>query len=232
MTEDLKEQIRKAQAEMATWSEDKRKSVRLEGSDPWLSVAPTQGADARPVASDAHKFALMCDALPADFSWGDPLTPDVFRYIESALATRDAAPSDAQAQQLRYAIHSLQVIADGIVGPAPYAELAIKHIGVVAEASRSEAVPEGPLKQLGARLATLLDEDQFNGIEPLLDACTQPMKRYVVQKQSGSSMARVIDTHSGMTIKAYDIFMRNGWDAATKHAESLNVAASTPREKT
>ena len=75
MTDDLKEQIRKAQAEMATWSEDKRKSVRLEGTDLWLSVVPmpsadaqtfvgtyrdvvenmpdtsTQGADARPVAS-------------------------------------------------------------------------------------------------------------------------------------------------------------------------------------
>jgi hypothetical protein len=88
------------------------------------------------------------------------------------------------------------------------------------------------LKQLGARLATLLDEDQFNGIEPLLDACTQPVKRYVVQKQYGSSMARVIDTHSGMTIKAYDIFKRNGWDAAKKHADALNVAASTPRDKT
>ena len=53
-------------------------------------------ADARPVASDAHKFALMCDALPADFNWGDPLTPDVFRHIESALATHDAALSDSQ----------------------------------------------------------------------------------------------------------------------------------------
>jgi hypothetical protein len=34
-----------------------------------------------------------------------------------------------------------------------------------------EAIPEGPLKKLGARLAMLLDEDQFNGIEPLLEAC-------------------------------------------------------------
>lgn len=44
------------------------------------------------VTSDVHPFALMCDALPADFMWGDPLTPDVFRHIESVLATRDASP--------------------------------------------------------------------------------------------------------------------------------------------
>jgi hypothetical protein len=65
-------------------------------------------ADARPVAIDAHPFALMCDALPADFSWGDPLTPGVFRHIESALAARDAAPSDANDMSREQLLEALQ----------------------------------------------------------------------------------------------------------------------------
>lgn len=57
MTEDLKEQIRKAQAEMATWSEGKRKSVRLEGADLWLSNAAPSYAPENPLL-DVLKHAL------------------------------------------------------------------------------------------------------------------------------------------------------------------------------
>ncbi len=50
-------------------------------------------------------------------------------------------------------------------------------------------------------------------------------KRYTVQKNSGSLMARVIDTVSGMTIKSYDVMKRDGWNRADKHADALNKAA-------
>lgn len=46
--------------------------------------------------------------------------------------------------------------------------------------------------------------------------------RYKVTKVSGSRYAFVIDTESGISIKRYDIFKRNGWDYADRHAANLN----------
>jgi hypothetical protein len=77
-----------------------------------MHVAPTQGADARPVASDAHAFALMCDALPVDFNWGDPLTPDGFRHIESVLVIR-ATPAEIDGDARNQIIEQCAKVCDG-----------------------------------------------------------------------------------------------------------------------
>jgi hypothetical protein len=129
MTEDLKEQIKKAQAEMAKWSEEKRKSVRLEGTDLWLSnVAPTQGADARPVANQSSDLTRWRDedlvlverrlvgaAAACARKAGALVIAEKLRaaWAVDGIATHDAAPSDAQdAARYRW-LSKLVVITDG-----------------------------------------------------------------------------------------------------------------------
>jgi hypothetical protein len=54
-----------------------------------------------------------------------------------------AAIASAPAQQFRYAMHTLRVIADGVPQPGRYAELALKHITGVAigESTSTSATP-------------------------------------------------------------------------------------------
>lgn len=51
------------------------------------------------------------------------------------------------------------------------------------------------------------------------------VKRYKVEKLSGSEYARVIDTKTGATVKKWSIFKRNGWETAVRCAEHLNKQA-------
>lgn len=51
---------------------------------------------------------------------------------------------------------------------------------------------------------------------------TNKNKRFIVTKASGSQFAYVKDTESGKTIKRYNIFKKDAWNHADKHAELLN----------
>jgi hypothetical protein len=55
----------------------------------------------------------------------------------------EGAIASAPAQQFRYAMHTLRVIADGVPQPGRYAELAIQHItcGATGESTSTAATP-------------------------------------------------------------------------------------------
>lgn len=45
---------------------------------------------------------------------------------------------------------------------------------------------------------------------------------YKVYKESGSRYARVINTLTTVEIARYDVFKKDGWNNADKHAKRLN----------
>lgn len=46
--------------------------------------------------------------------------------------------------------------------------------------------------------------------------------RFVVKKESGSDLAKVVDTETQQIIKKYKIFKGDGWSKAEKHCAALN----------